>query len=276
MDQLLDSGVDAVVITAPSPLHSHLMSQAANAGKAIFCEKPAGLAIDELDTALDAVAEAGVVLQVGFNRRFAPGFATAKEAILAGRLGSVQLMRSNTRDPLLADPAAVPAGTIFTQTLIHDFDTLNWFNEGAVPVQVMAHADALVRPEFAEHGLLDTALVTIRYSNGALAMADASFQAVYGYDVRAEVFGSGGMVTAGHLCADDAAFYGATGASSATPRSDTDLLQRSYREELGAFVEAVRGGPARGATGADARMALQIALAAIESHATNQPVLIQE
>ncbi|WP_231979944.1 Gfo/Idh/MocA family oxidoreductase [Tessaracoccus coleopterorum] len=183
-------------------------------------------------------------------------------------------MRSNTRDPRLADPTGIPSGTIFTQTLIHDFDTLNWLNPGAAPVSVYAQAGALVRPDFADAGLLDTALVTIRYSNGAMAMADASFQAVYGYDVRAEVFGSGGLVTAGHQSVDDSVLYGPAGIAIDTARSDTDLLWPSYRDELAAFAAAVRGGARTGATGADARSALQVALAAIESHATNRPVEI--
>ncbi len=103
-------------------------------------------------------------------------------------------MRSVTRDPGTgpADPAAVPAWTIFTQTLIHDFDTLNWLNPGARAVDVLATADALVKPDFRDSGLLDTAVVVVRYDNGAIAVAEASFAAAYGYDVRGEVFGSAG------------------------------------------------------------------------------------
>lgn len=272
VDDLLASPLDAVVICAPSVLHSSLISKAAAAGLAVFCEKPAGMSLAEIDSATKAAKDAGVPLQIGFNRRFATGFAAARRAIDSGRLGTVQLLRSNTRDPGLANPAGVPAWTIFTQTLIHDFDTLNWLNPGARPVRVFAQADALVAPEFAESGLLDTALVTIAYSNGALAMADASFQAVYGYDVRAEVFGSGGLAQMGHTNTSDLALLGAHGIAIETSRSDTDLMQDSYRAELVSFVEAARTGVVTAATGADARAAFEVAQAAITSMQTGEPV----
>lgn len=263
--ELLASDVEAVVICAPSALHGQLIVAAAAAGKAIFCEKPAAGSVAELDRALERVAVAAVPLQIGFNRRFAPGFRAARAAIESGRVGSVQLMRSNTRDPELNNPAGIPPWTIFTQTLIHDFDTLNWLNPGAEPVRVHAQAGALIRPEFAESGLLDTALVTVTYSNGAMAMADASFQAVYGYDVRAEVFGSGGRLDIGHTNSTDLVTFSADGMAVDTTRSDTELLQDSFRAELAAFTSAVRSRHVTGATGLDARRALAVAEAAIKS-----------
>ena len=115
----------------------------------------------------------------------------------AGAIGTPQLMRSLTRDPGLAHPAGVPPWTVFLQTLIHDFDTLLWLNPGAEPVEVYASADALVAPDFKEAGLLDTAVVLITFDNGARAVAEASFSATYGYDVRGEIFGSAGVVSNG-------------------------------------------------------------------------------
>ena len=167
------------------------------AGKPVFCEKPMGMNLSEVDRGITAAERAGVALQVGFNRRFDRGFLAAHDAVVSGAVGEVQLLRSLTRDPGLADPAGVPPWTIFTQTLIHDFDALNWLNPGAEPVEVYATADALVAPDFKDAGLLDTAVVVITYNNGARAVAEASFSAAYGYDVRGEVFGSGGMVTVG-------------------------------------------------------------------------------
>ncbi len=107
-----------------------------------------------------------------------------------GGIGAPQLMRSLTRDPGIPDPGAVRPWTIFLETLTHDFDTLNWFNSGACPVEVFAAADALAYLDFKQSGLLDTAMVTIRYDNGAIADAEASFSAAYGYDVRGEVLAS--------------------------------------------------------------------------------------
>ena len=142
--------VDAIVIAASSTAHSGLIQQAAKAGKHVFCEKPAGMSLHEIRAARDATANAGVAFQVGFNRRFAKEFAAARDAITHGEVGTVQLMRSLTRDPGSgpADPRTVPPWTIFTQTLIHDFDTLNWLNPRTRAVDVLATADALIAPEF--------------------------------------------------------------------------------------------------------------------------------
>ena len=119
--------------------------------------------------------------------------------IKAGKIGVPQLLRSTTRDPGLGDPTPIPHWTIFLETLIHDFDILLHLNPGAKPTRVYAVADALVRPDFKDRGLLDTAVVNICFDNGAFATAEANFQAVYGYDVRGEVFGSKGMLQAGNI-----------------------------------------------------------------------------
>ncbi len=124
---LEDREIDAVVIAAPARTHAELVVAAARAGKHVFCEKPMAVTLEEADKAIQAARQAGVVLQVGFNRRFVSGFAAALEAIAAGKLGTVQLSRSVTRDPQLRDPAPIPQWTIFLETLIHDFDTLLHF-----------------------------------------------------------------------------------------------------------------------------------------------------
>ncbi len=257
--------VDAVVIAASSQAHSDLIVAAAAAGKAVFCEKPASMTLAEADRALDAVAAADVILQVGFNRRFAADFRAAHDAIEAGAVGSVQLMRSLTRDPGLADPGSVPPWTIFTQTLIHDFDALLWLNPGASPVEVYATADALVAPAFKDAGLLDTAMVVVTFDNGARAVAEASFSATYGYDVRAEVFGSRGMVTAGEGARTAMVLRDAAGLRQDTARGDVELMLDSYVGELVEFTAAAREGRAPYVTGADARRALSVAVACIES-----------
>ena len=155
------------------------------------------LTLADADRAIAAARAAGVVLQVGFNRRFAPDWAAARALLDDGTLGTPRLLRSVTRDPGGFDPARVPPNTIFLETLIHDFDTLRFLNPGAEAVEVYATADALVEPDWRDRGLLDTAVVTVRFDNGAVGTAEACFEAAYGYDVRGEVFGSGGMATMG-------------------------------------------------------------------------------
>ncbi len=287
-DVLADPEIDAVIIASPARFHASLIAQAAAAGKHIFCEKPAGLALDELDAAVAAVQDAGVHFQIGFNRRYAPDFLAVKKDIVAGVVGTPQLLRSLTRDPgtgSIPNSGRVPAWTIFMETLIHDFDTLNWFNEGAEPIEVYAVADALVEPDMRDQGFLDTSVVTIRYSNGAIAVAEANFSALYGYDIRGEVFGSKGMVQAGRATETAARRYTAEGLSADTPRLNIVLFREAYTDELADFADAVKarrdGTPPSDAAftltpgAADARRALAMALACIESVKQGVPVAIQ-
>ena len=263
-DILADPEIDAVIIASPARFHSALIAQAAAAGKHVFCEKPAGQSLDELDAAL-----------------------------AAGTVGTPQLLRSLTRDPgtgSIGHAARIPAWTIFLETLIHDFDTLNWFNEGAEPVEVYAVADALVEPGLRDQGFLDTAVVTIRYSNGAIAVAEANFSALYGYDIRGEVFGSKGMVQAGRATETAARRFTAEGMSADTPRLNVELFRQAYTDELVDFADAVRARrdgrrvgtvpPSKPFTltpvANDARRALAVALACIESVKQGAPVAVNE
>lgn len=269
---LQDPEIEAVAIAAPARTHAEWVIAAAKAGKHVFCEKPMAVMLDEADRAIAAAKAAGVVLQIGFNRRFDSGFAAAIAAVKAGENGTTQLSRSLTRDPGLHDPSRIPQWTIFLETLIHDFDTLLHFNPGAKPVEVYALADALVRPDFKDKGLLDTSVVTIRFDNGAIATAEANFQAVYGYDVRGEVFGSKGMLQAGHINANHCVRYHQDGIAIATSRMDSDLLREAYVAEMAEFARCIRSGETPRATGEDARNALEIALACIDSVQQQQPI----
>lgn len=269
---LQDPEIEAVAIAAPARTHAEWVIAAAKAGKHVFCEKPMAVTLDEADRAIATAKAAGVVLQVGFNRRFDSGFAAAIAAVKAGENGTTQLSRSLTRDPGLHDPSRIPQWTIFLETLIHDFDTLLHFNPGAKPVEVYALADALVRPDFKDKGLLDTSVVTIRFDNGAIATAEANFQAVYGYDVRGEVFGSKGMLQAGHINANHCVRYHQDGIAIETARMDSDLLREAYVAEMAEFARCIRSGETPRATGEDARNALEIALACIDSVQQQQPI----
>jgi myo-inositol 2-dehydrogenase/D-chiro-inositol 1-dehydrogenase len=270
-DALTDPAVEAVVIAAPARFHADLVEAAATARKAVFCEKPMALTLEEADRAIEAAAKAGVPLQVGFNRRFDAPFAAAHELVASGGLGTPQLLRSLTRDPGIPDPGRVPPSTIFLETLIHDFDTLRFLNPGAEAVEVYAVADTLAYPDHKAAGLQDTAVVLVRFDNGALATAEASFNAVYGYDIRGEVFGSGGMATAGDQRPTSMTAYGAGGLAAATWRRNIDRFHDAYTAELAAFVACVRAGTPPPVDGGDARAALAIALAAIRSAASGRP-----
>lgn len=274
-DFLRHPDLDAVIIATPARFHTNILVQAAEAGKAIFCEKPMALTLEDADRAIAAARAAGVPLQVGFNRRWDQAFAEGRAAIDAGKIGTPQLLRSLTRDPgpFGADPERIPLWTIFYETLIHDFDTLLWLNAGARPVEVYAAGDALVRPDARDKGFLDTAVVTIRFDNGSIAVAEANFSALYGYDIRGEVFGSGGMVTMGDVRRSSMTLFDKTGTSNDTWRRDTDHFIHGYTAQLAAFAGAVRRGEVTaGPSGIDARNALAVALACIESISKKAPV----
>ncbi|AFM18201.1 putative dehydrogenase [Mycolicibacterium chubuense NBB4] len=263
MELIADPAVEAVAISSPAATHADLVVAAARAGKHVFCEKPMALTLEDADRAIEAARTAGVALQVGFNRRFATDFAAMHARIADGAIGTPQLLRSLTRDPgISAEVAArVKPWTIFNETLIHDFDTLCWLNPGARVIQVFAQADALVRPQFRDRGFLDTSVVQLRFDNGAFAVAEASFQAVYGYDVRGEVFGSGGVLLAGREPQQAAG-------------ANIELFGDAYVAQFAHFVDSVQAGTEPSVTGADARVALEIALAARESVETGTPVVL--
>ena len=263
LELIADPSIDAVAISSPAATHADLVVAAAQAGKHVFCEKPMALTLEDADRAIDAVRSARVALQVGFNRRFAVDFAAMRAKIVDGAIGTPQLLRSLTRDPgISADVAArVKPWTIFNETLIHDFDTLCWLNPGARVTEVYAQADALIHPGLKDAGFLDTAVVQLRFDNGAFAIAEASFQAVYGYDIRGEVFGSAGVLLAGR-------------APEAAATCNTELFADAYVAQFAHFVDCVHAGTEPSVTGRDARVALEIALAARESVENGAPVLL--
>ncbi|CAN5463994.1 Gfo/Idh/MocA family oxidoreductase [Rhodococcus sp. IEGM 1241] len=274
LELIADPTVEAVLISTPASTHTDLVVAAAEAGKHVFCEKPMALTLEDADRAIGACAANNVALQVGFNRRFAADFTATHDVITAGGIGTPQLLRSLTRDPgITADVASrVKPWTIFNETLIHDFDALLWLNPGARVVEVFAQADALIHPQYKEQGYLDTSMVQLRFDNGALASAEANFQATYGYDVRGEVFGSGGMVSAGEVTRTAMRHYSSPGVLADTPRVNIELFHDAYVAQLAHFADCIRSGSAPSVDGLDARNALEIALAAKESVETGLPV----
>ncbi len=263
LELIADPDIAAVAICSPAATHADLVVAAARAGKHVFCEKPMALTLEDADRAIEAARSAGVALQVGFNRRFARDFADMHARIIEGSIGTPQLLRSLTRDPGISVEVAarVKPWTIFNETLIHDFDTLCWLNPGARVTEVYAQADALIHPQFADQGFLDTSVVQLRFDNGAFAVAEASFSAVYGYDVRGEVFGSDGILQAGR-------------APEHAAGDNVELFADAYVEQFAHFVESVRSGVEPSVTGVDARVALEIALAARESMETRAAVAL--
>jgi myo-inositol 2-dehydrogenase / D-chiro-inositol 1-dehydrogenase len=269
--------VDAVAICSPTPLHADQIVAAAEAGKAIFCEKPVSLDLAEVDRALGAVQAAGVPFQIGFNRRFDPAHAAVAAAVAAGDVGDPQIARISSRDPAPPPIAyAEVSGGIFLDMTIHDFDMAR-FVSGSEVVEVFARGAVRIDEGFAAADDVDTAVVTLVHDDGCLTMIDNSRQAVYGYDQRVEVFGSAGMAVSENPLAHTAVVR--TSAASRAPALPFFFLERyipSYLHEWNAFVRAVSSGETPPVTVRDARAPLVIGLAAWRSVREGRPVRIDE
>jgi myo-inositol 2-dehydrogenase/D-chiro-inositol 1-dehydrogenase len=184
--------IDAVLICSPTPTHSPLIKAAALVGKDIFCEKPIDTDLNRINETMDVVRESGVKFQIGFNRRFDHNHMAVREAVTTGKIGKVHVVKVTSRDPEPPSPAYVAiSGGIFLDMMIHDFDMVRYLSNQEV-VEVNAIGAVLVDPEIGKAGDVDTAIVTLKMSDGTLAVIDNSRQAVYGYDQRTEVFGEKG------------------------------------------------------------------------------------
>jgi myo-inositol 2-dehydrogenase/D-chiro-inositol 1-dehydrogenase len=275
--ELLASDIDAIAICTSTDTHADLIVAAAEAGKAIFCEKPVSLELAAVDRALAAVEAAGVPFQIGFNRRFDAAHAAVAEAVRSGRLGEPHLARITSRDPAPPPLEYVRAsGGLFLDMTIHDFDMAR-FVVGSEVVEVFARGAVRIDPAVGEAGDVDTAVVTLVHENGCLTTIDNSRQAVYGYDQRVEVFGSAGMAASENPLAHTAVVRTAGGTSAPTlPYFFLERYVPTYVAEWKAFVEALAGGAEPPVGAVDARAPLAIGLAAWRSVRERRPVLVSE
>jgi myo-inositol 2-dehydrogenase/D-chiro-inositol 1-dehydrogenase len=276
-DVIAAPDVDAVAICSPTDTHADLIVAAAQAGKAIFCEKPVSLDLAEVDRALAAVQAAGVPFQIGFNRRFDPAHESVHRAVASGAIGEPHLVRITSRDPAPPPLEYVKhSGGLFLDMTIHDFDMARYVT-GSEVVEVFARGAVRVEPSFAEAGDVDTAVVTLTHADGCLTAIDNSRRAVYGYDQRVEVFGSAGMARSDNPAAHTGTVATAEGVVHTTlPYFFLDRYVPSYVREWEAFVEAVRAGTAPPVGTADARAPLVIGLAAWRSLREHRPVRTEE
>lgn len=275
-DLLNDPSIQAVLIATTTSTHAAIVIDAAAAGKHIFCEKPLALDLDDIDAALAAVEQAGVKLQVGFNRRFDRSFQKVHEIVASGEIGRPCILHITNRDP---EPPSVEyarySGGMFLDMTIHDFDMAR-FQVGEIE-EVYAIGGTLVAPELAEAGDVDTNIVTLKFANGAMGVIDNSRQAVYGYDQRLEVFGSQGSA----LAANEAEHTVVKGSPNGfhTARPPYFFMQRyapCYVEEVRQFIGCVMLDLPTPTTGIDGRKAVALGFAAWKSLRENRPVRLSE
>ena len=275
--ELINSGeIDAIVICSSTDTHTRFITEAARAGKNIFCEKPIAFDLAEIDAALAAVAEQGVQLQIGFNRRFDSNHARLKRAIEDGEIGEAHTLTIISRDPSPPPLDYIKvSGGLMMDMMIHDFDMCR-FLLGEV-AEVYAIGDVKVDPAIGEAGDIDTAKVMLRFENGVIGTIENSRQALYGYDQRVEVFGSKGAATTGNWHPN-----AVTISDAQSVRRDLPLhffIERymdSYVTEMIAFVEAITTGKTVPVVGNDGRAPVLMAMAGMRSMRENRPVRLDE
>jgi myo-inositol 2-dehydrogenase / D-chiro-inositol 1-dehydrogenase len=270
---LADEAIRAVIICSSTDTHADLIQRAAAAGKQIFCEKPVDLDIIRARACAQAVARAGVVCLIGFQRRHDPTFAALKKRIVDGEIGEPEMLVITSRDP-----AAPPidyighSGGIFKDMLIHDFDIFRWILDDEA-ASVYATGSCLTDPAIGGAGDIDSTAVTLRTRRQRIAQINTSRRAAYGYDQRFEVLGSKGMLQAGNHRPTEVTAATAGGVSQDKP--EHFFLERyrvAYAAEMAHFFDAINEGIPVATSINDGVKALELADAAIRSWREKRPI----
>lgn len=274
---LNDPEIKAVVVCSPTDLHAEYASKWPRRARTCLWRNRWTTASTGSRRSSPRRKKAGVKLQVGFNRRFDHNHQAVYEAIRAGKVGKVNLVKISSRDP---EPPTIDyvkvSGGIFYDMMVHDFDMAR-FLAGSEVTEVFAYGAVLVDPAIGEAGDVDTAVVSLKFANGAMGVIDNSRKAVYGYDQRVEVFGSEGAVMDENDTPNNATYYGADGTSSSPCyKIMWDRYTMAFAAEQRAFAEAVINGTETQVTGEDGLAPILIAAAATKSMKEGRPVKISE
>jgi scyllo-inositol 2-dehydrogenase (NAD+) len=271
LDEMLerkDKDIECVVIATPDKFHAQAIRAAAAAGKHILSEKPLALNLEDALSALDAVAKAGVHLQMGFMRRYDPGYAAAMKRIEAGEIGEPVVFKSIGRDkdaPPISSYASKLNGMLFYNNTIHDFDLARWLMQDEVS-EVQAYATVAIRPAVAEFGDIVAGVVNLKYGRGAIGNIESYVQAVYGYDVRTEIMGSKGTILVGSLQQTPVIFLTDEGGTQKLADHFLTRFDDAYVAEMRDFVQSMLQERAPRVTGEDGFRALEMAVAAEKSY----------
>lgn len=272
------AAADALVIAASSTAHAGLIRTGLTRGIPIFCEKP--LAPDLADTKrlVQEIEEAGVPFQLGFQRRFDAAYREARRLIESGELGRIYVIRLAGHDPEPPHESYIPeSGGIFQDFSVHDFDVTRWLT-GQEVEEVYADGGVLGFEVFAKYGDVDTAVATLRLTDGTLAVLTVTRHDPLGYDIRTEIFGSRDSVTVG-LGPKTPLRSVEPGVPPPAGPAWSRFLDRftdAYRDELAAFLELASGAGKSACTARDGLEALRVAVAATRSLHQHRPVRLTE
>ena len=274
---LADKSVDAVLICSSTDTHAQISVEAIKAGKHVFCEKPVDHDVKKILAVKEALQGGGVKYQVGFNRRFDHNFEAVKKAIDAGRIGHLDVLKICSRDP--AAPSAdyiKVSGGIFLDMTIHDFDMVRYLSSDEVE-SVYAVGGVTVDKAIGEAGDIDTAVVTMKLKGGALAVIDNCRRAAYGYDQRAEAFGSLGQIAVANDAASTAVISDANGVTAEKPLYFfLERYMQAYVKEVSEFVRCIEEDRPVPVGIEDGLQAVVIGLAAKRSLQTGAPVRLDD
>ena len=274
---IADDAINAVLIATSTDTHSDLIEAATQAGKAVMCEKPVDLSLERARACLKAVSATGRPVMIGFNRRFDPSFAAIRDSLAAGQIGKAELLSVTSFDPAPPPVEYIKvSGGMFRDMMIHDFDMTN-FIMGETPVSISASGACLVDPEIGRAGDIDTAVVTLSYADGKLAVIKNSRRAAYGYDQRLELLGADGLLQAQNMLENTVVKSTGQGVISAKPTYF--FIQRympAYKAEWAAFVAAVQEGNDMPVSLQDGVQALAMAEAAQRSFDSSRPVRLAD
>jgi predicted dehydrogenase len=277
-DVLENKSVRGVFVTSPTSTHRQVVVAAAEAGKAIFCEKPIALTLEDTDVMLDAIGRSGVLFQAGFMRRFDAGYVAAKEQIEAGVIGKPVTFKSVGRDPFCPDlEYAKPSvsGGLILDMAIHDFDLGRWLMEDEVK-RVYTEGGTLAFPQLNTVGDIDNAVVNMLFEGGGLGNVEVSRNALYGYDIRTEILGTEGGLNVGYYRQTPLLVMTRQGISHDMVPYILERFGDAYLAQSRDFVERVINDREPAVDAHDARAALEIGLAATESYHKARPVELSE
>jgi scyllo-inositol 2-dehydrogenase (NAD+) len=267
-DMLAHQDIDCVVIATPDKFHAQAIRTAAAAQKHILSEKPLALSLADARAALDAVAQAGVHLQVGFMRRYDPAYAAAMKRIEAGEIGEPVIFKSIGRDkdapPISAYQSKLNGMLLYNNT-IHDFDLARWLMRDEV-TEAHTYATVAIRPDVAQYGDIVASVVNLKYRRGAIGNIESFVQSTYGYDIRTEIVGSAGSILVGSIQQTVAIFLTKNGGTQTLADHFLTRFTDAYVAEVRDFVGNLLNDRPLRVTGEDGLRALEIAVAAENSY----------
>lgn len=273
-----DPEIDAVLICSSTDTHSKISIEAIRAHKHVFCEKPIDHDVCKIKEVIEELKKKpGVKYQVGFNRRYDHNFRAIRQAVVNGKIGEPQILKITSRDP---EPPSIDyvkvSGGIFLDMTIHDFDMVRYLM-GSEVVEVYAAGNVLIDNAIGEAGDIDTAVITLKLESGAMAIIDNSRKSVYGYDQRAEVFGSKGQIAISNDSDSSAVISTKDGVIGEKPM--VFFLQRymqAYSEEIKEFIDAIVNDKDTPVNVEDGLKSVLIGLSAKKSLEENRPVRVSE